>query len=77
MIIKEQPSFIAFSLTLQISSNLASNPFFPSSISNKLEMVFDLISDSFGFVGAESILYYLEGLNLDKIPEPKQTQEIS
>ena len=37
----------------------------------------DLISDSFGFVGAESILYYLEGLNLDKIPEPKQTQEIS
>jgi len=37
----------------------------------------DLISDSFGFVGAEPILYYLDGLDLDKIPEPKQTQETS
>ena len=37
----------------------------------------DLISDSFGFVGAESILYYLEGLNLEEIPEPKQQQEAS
>jgi len=37
----------------------------------------DIISDAFGFVGAESILYYLEGLNLEEIPEPKQQQEIS
>ena len=37
----------------------------------------DLISDSFGFVGAESTLYFLENMELDKIPEPKQTQEIS
>ena len=27
----------------------------------------DLISDSFGFVGAESILYYLEGLKQKKM----------
>ena len=37
----------------------------------------DLISDSFGFVGAESTLYFLENMELDKIPEPKQKQEIS
>jgi len=37
----------------------------------------DIISDAFGFVGAESILYYLEGLNLEEIPKPKQQQEIS
>ena len=56
MIIKEQPSFIAFSLTLQISSNFASNPFIPSSISNKLEMVFDLISDSFNEINSCSLI---------------------
>ena len=37
----------------------------------------DLIADSFGFVGAESTLYFLEALELDKIPEPKQKQEAS
>tara|TARA_R100001082_G_C4216884_1_gene97465 strand:+ start:132 stop:491 length:360 start_codon:yes stop_codon:yes gene_type:complete len=37
----------------------------------------DIICDSFGFVGAETILYYLDGLQLDKIPDPKQQQEIS
>ena len=37
----------------------------------------DLISDSFGFVGAESTLYFLENMELDKIPEPKQQQEAS
>ncbi len=37
----------------------------------------DLIADSFGFVGAESTLYSLEALELDKIPEPKQQQEVS
>jgi|TARA_B100001250_G_C19752548_1_gene768495 hypothetical protein len=37
----------------------------------------DLISDAFGFVGAESTLYFLEGLELDKVPEPKQKQETS
>jgi len=36
-----------------------------------------LIADSFGFVGAESTLYFLEELELDKIPNPKQKQEIS
>lgn len=36
-----------------------------------------LIADSFGFVGAESTLYFLENLELDKIPESKQKQEIS
>ena len=45
MIIKEQPSFIAISLCLQISLNLCSKPFCPSSISNKLEIVSDLIFD--------------------------------
>ncbi len=34
----------------------------------------DIICDSFGFVGAETILYYLDGLELDKIPAPKQEQ---
>ena len=37
----------------------------------------DLISDSFGFVGSVSTLYLLENMELDKIPEPKQKQEIS
>ena len=37
----------------------------------------DIICDSFGFVGGETILYYLDGLQLDKIPDPKQQQEIS
>ena len=35
------------------------------------------VADSFGFVGAESTLYFSEELELDKIPEPKQKQEIS
>ena len=56
MIIKEQPSFIDFSLSLQISFNFASNPFIPSSISNKLEMVFDLISDSFNEINSCSLI---------------------
>ena len=34
----------------------------------------DLISDAFG---AEPTLYYLDGLGLDKIPDPKQQQEVS
>ena len=37
----------------------------------------DLISDSFGLVGAEPTLYFLENMELDKISEPKQKQEIS
>ena len=37
----------------------------------------DLIADSFGFVGAESTLYFLEALKLDEIPEPKQKQDAS
>lgn len=31
----------------------------------------DIICDSFGFVGAETILHYLDGLELDKIPTPQ------
>ena len=56
MIIKEQPSFIAFSLNLQISSNFVLKPIVPSSISNKLEMVFDLISDSFNEINSSSLI---------------------
>ncbi len=37
----------------------------------------DLIADSFGFVGAESTLYFLEALELDKIENPKQTEASS
>ena len=37
----------------------------------------DLISDSFGLVGAEPTLYFLENMELDKIPKPKQKQELS
>ncbi len=37
----------------------------------------DLISDAFGFIGAEPTLYYLDGLGLDKIPDPKQQKEVS
>ena len=35
----------------------------------------DLICDSFGFVGTETILYYLDELELDKIPKNGSTNE--
>ena len=47
MIIREHSSFIAISLNLHISSNFFSKPIIPVSISNKLEIVLDLIFDSF------------------------------
>ena len=56
MIIKEQPSFIAFSLNLQISSNFVLKLIIPFSISNKLEIVFDLISDSFNEINSSSLI---------------------
>ena len=56
MIIKEQPSLIAFSLNLQISSNFVLKLIIPSSISNKLEIVFDLISDSVKEINSCSLI---------------------
>jgi len=37
----------------------------------------DLISDAFGFVGATTILYLLDELDLYHIPKIKQGQEVS
>ena len=56
MIIKELPSLIEISLNLHISSNFFSKPLIPSSILNKLEIVFDLISDSFIEINSSSLI---------------------
>ena len=56
MIIKELPSFIEISLNLHISPNFASNPLTPSAISNRLEIVLDLIFDSLSEINSFSLI---------------------
>ena len=56
IIMREKPSFIAVSLSLQISSNFFSNPLIPFSMSNRLEIVFVLISDYFIEINSCSLM---------------------